>query len=147
MTGSWWPAISMPITKRSGALRRLWREPTAWWRTSLLNTANMGWFSSDRAIREYAGELWVCANRGRRMSLAGRRAAPQDTGWQAHPAEIAALLEARHADPFAFLGPHETASAGVVIRAFVPHAETLQAVPHGGGAAVDADPAARCRVF
>jgi starch phosphorylase len=36
----------------------LWREPTAWWRTSLINTASMGWFSSDRAIREYATELW-----------------------------------------------------------------------------------------
>ena len=36
----------------------LWREPTSWWRTSLLNTASMGWFSSDRAIAEYAEELW-----------------------------------------------------------------------------------------
>jgi len=36
----------------------LWREPAAWWRASILNTANMGWFSSDRAIREYAKELW-----------------------------------------------------------------------------------------
>jgi starch phosphorylase len=36
----------------------LWRDPPAWWRASLLNTANMGWFSSDRAIREYASELW-----------------------------------------------------------------------------------------
>jgi starch phosphorylase len=36
----------------------LWREPSAWWRTSLINTASMGWFSSDRAIREYATELW-----------------------------------------------------------------------------------------
>jgi starch phosphorylase len=36
----------------------LWRDPAAWWRASLLNTGNMGWFSSDRAIREYAKELW-----------------------------------------------------------------------------------------
>ena len=36
----------------------LWRDHTAWWRTSLLNTAGMGWFSSDRAIREYASEIW-----------------------------------------------------------------------------------------
>jgi starch phosphorylase len=36
----------------------LWREPPAWWRASMLNTANMAWFSSDRTIREYAEELW-----------------------------------------------------------------------------------------
>ncbi|HUC16462.1 MAG TPA: glycogen/starch/alpha-glucan phosphorylase [Acetobacteraceae bacterium] len=36
----------------------LWRQPVAWWRTSILNTAGVGWFSSDRAIREYATEVW-----------------------------------------------------------------------------------------
>lgn len=36
----------------------LWRNPVAWWRTSVLNTAHMGWFSSDRAIREYAEDIW-----------------------------------------------------------------------------------------
>jgi starch phosphorylase len=36
----------------------LWRDPPCWWRASILNTANMGWFSSDRTIREYATELW-----------------------------------------------------------------------------------------
>jgi starch phosphorylase len=36
----------------------LWRDQPGWWRASLLNTANMGWFSSDRTIREYATELW-----------------------------------------------------------------------------------------
>ncbi len=35
-----------------------WQDKTAWWRGSVLNTARMGWFSSDRAIREYAGEIW-----------------------------------------------------------------------------------------
>ena len=35
-----------------------WREPASWWRASVLNTANVGWFSSDRSIREYAQNLW-----------------------------------------------------------------------------------------
>jgi starch phosphorylase len=40
------------------AVDRLWAEPGEWWRKSILNTARMGWFSSDRTIREYAKEIW-----------------------------------------------------------------------------------------
>ncbi|WP_226504157.1 glycogen/starch/alpha-glucan phosphorylase [Pseudomonas sp. MWU16-30317] len=36
----------------------LWHNPTQWWRSAVLNTARMGWFSSDRTIREYATEIW-----------------------------------------------------------------------------------------
>jgi starch phosphorylase len=36
----------------------LWRSPDAWWRSAIVNIANMGWFSSDRTIGEYAAEIW-----------------------------------------------------------------------------------------
>ncbi len=35
-----------------------WADQSGWWRTSLFNTARMSWFSSDRAIREYAEDIW-----------------------------------------------------------------------------------------
>lgn len=35
-----------------------WSHPADWWRSAALNTANVAWFSSDRTIREYAGEIW-----------------------------------------------------------------------------------------
>jgi starch phosphorylase len=43
----------------------LWRERARWWRTSAMNTANVSWFSSDRAISEYASEIWNVAAPGR----------------------------------------------------------------------------------
>jgi starch phosphorylase len=37
----------------------LWRKPKEWTAKTILNTANMGWFSSDRTIREYARDIWT----------------------------------------------------------------------------------------
>ncbi len=36
----------------------VWRDRKRWMRSSILNTANVGWFSSDRTISEYAKEIW-----------------------------------------------------------------------------------------
>ena len=45
-------------------------------------------------------------------------------GWQARESEIEALVQARHPDPFGLLGL-QTARGGMVLRAFVPGAETV----------------------
>ena len=39
-------------------LEKLWLAKHAWTRASIFNTARMAWFSSDRAIGEYAREIW-----------------------------------------------------------------------------------------
>ncbi len=36
----------------------LWQSPAQWRKAALLNIAEMSWFSADRAIAEYAGEIW-----------------------------------------------------------------------------------------
>lgn len=35
-----------------------WRDHAGWWRSSILNTSGVSWFSSDRAIREYCDDVW-----------------------------------------------------------------------------------------
>ena len=44
--------------KTQGRVAARWHDQRSWWRSSILNIANVGWFSSDRAIREYAEDIW-----------------------------------------------------------------------------------------
>ncbi|HYZ64194.1 MAG TPA: glycogen/starch/alpha-glucan phosphorylase [Acetobacteraceae bacterium] len=54
------------------AVDRLWSDPGSWWRSSILNTAGVGWFSSDRAIAEYATDIWGIPVAPRRAGTADR---------------------------------------------------------------------------
>ncbi len=36
----------------------LWLDRSAWYRKAVLNTARMGWFSADRAVLDYARDIW-----------------------------------------------------------------------------------------
>jgi starch phosphorylase len=40
------------------SLDAVWRTPDEWTAKAIRNMANVGWFSSDRAIREYARDIW-----------------------------------------------------------------------------------------
>jgi len=41
----------------------LWASPKDWTRMAIRNSVNMGWFSSDRTIREYARDIWKVPTR------------------------------------------------------------------------------------
>jgi starch phosphorylase len=61
LTGSDWFMVTADFDAYLAAQRAVearWRDRRAWWRSSVLNTAHMGWFSSDRTIGEYAEEIW-----------------------------------------------------------------------------------------
>ncbi|HZP65527.1 MAG TPA: 1,4-alpha-glucan branching protein GlgB [Rudaea sp.] len=59
-----------------------------------------------------------------------KRASPVETV-AGDPAAVDALIAGRNADPFALLGPHEAGGARIV-RAFLPGAEAVEAIPRGG---------------
>src|SRR5260370_40864523 len=59
------------------------------------------------------------------------RGAGTPTAWQAAEADILAIVEARHRDPFAILGPH-AAAGGLVVRCFVPGAERIEILAEDG---------------
>jgi glycogen phosphorylase len=61
LTTSDWFMVTADFDAYAEAQRRVtdrWCDHPRWWRSSVLNTAQMGWFSSDRTIREYATDIW-----------------------------------------------------------------------------------------
>jgi starch phosphorylase len=56
-----WFMVAADFASYAQAQRRvdaLWADRSDWWRKAILNTAHMGWFSSDRTIKQYAEEIW-----------------------------------------------------------------------------------------
>jgi starch phosphorylase len=47
-----------PYVESQERVARCYRDPSEWTRKSILNTASIGKFSSDRTIREYAKDIW-----------------------------------------------------------------------------------------
>ncbi len=43
---------------RQNDVSELWNDRPRWWQASVINTAKVGWFSSDRAISEYSSNIW-----------------------------------------------------------------------------------------
>ncbi len=70
--------------------------------------------------------MWWIGRKG-----GGAKQSAASPSWRLGDDAVQALLMARHDDPFAVLGPHRTPD-GLVIRALVPHAESLTAVPADG---------------
>ena len=45
-------------TRAQRAVDTVWSDPKSWNEKAIFNTARMGWFSSDRSIRQYSQEIW-----------------------------------------------------------------------------------------
>ena len=53
--------VTADFDSYAAAQRRVeetYAEPEAWWPKAVLNTARLGWFSSDRTVRDYAHDIW-----------------------------------------------------------------------------------------
>jgi starch phosphorylase len=56
-----WFMVTADFATYAAAQRHVasfWKDRAAWSAKTIRNTANMGWFSSDRTIREYARDIW-----------------------------------------------------------------------------------------
>jgi len=59
--GNDWFMVTADFAAYAAAQRRvdsLWNDRALWFAKAIRNTAHMGWFSSDRTIREYARDIW-----------------------------------------------------------------------------------------
>ena len=59
---------------------KLWLSPSDWTRMCIMNIAHMAWFSSDRAIGEYAQEIWHVPVTDARRARAPERAKEHPDG-------------------------------------------------------------------
>jgi starch phosphorylase len=60
MTSDWF-LVAADYAAYEAAQRQvadIWRNPASWYGKTIRNTANVGWFSADRTIREYARDIW-----------------------------------------------------------------------------------------
>ena len=58
MTGSWSHQTLMLIASAQNDVSKLWGQKKRWTEKAIINSVSMGWFSSDRTIRDYARDIW-----------------------------------------------------------------------------------------
>ena len=85
----------------------LWSDRALWADKTIRNTANMGWFSADRTIREYARDIWNVPHELKSKQRERRRRPRARRARRISPRSF----PARHSDPFAVLGLHQVRAA------------------------------------
>jgi starch phosphorylase len=56
-----WFMVAADFDSYTDAQRKvdaIWRDSPEWYAKAIRNVARMGWFSSDRTIRQYASDIW-----------------------------------------------------------------------------------------